>query len=75
MVVSFDPTVYTVIEGLDGFVVLTLVRSGDISESTTVTVIIESGSALGSHLHGMTFNHCSSSICILRVALVTTVDV
>ena len=50
-VVSFDPTVYTVTEGVDDFVVLTLVRIGDISGATTITVTIESGSALGSHLH------------------------
>ena len=47
MIVSFDPTTYTVSEGVDEVVVLTLTRSRDISEITRVTVTTVSGSATG----------------------------
>ena len=45
--VSFDPTSYTVTEGDDGFAVLTLVRSGDLSRATVVTVNTADDSATG----------------------------
>ena len=45
--VSFDPTTYTVTEGVDEFAVLMLVRSGEISGITTVTVATVSGTAVG----------------------------
>ena len=45
--VSFDPTSYTVTEGEDGFAELTLVRSGDTSGETSVTVISVPGTASG----------------------------
>ena len=47
VIVSFDPTSYTVTEGVDEFVVLTLARSRDISEVTLVTVTTVPGSATG----------------------------
>ena len=47
MVVSFDPTSYTVTEGDDGYVELTLVRSGDLSRATVVTITTVDGSATG----------------------------
>ena len=47
VVVSFDPTSYTVTEGEDGFAELTLVRSGDTSGATVVTVTTADGSATG----------------------------
>ena len=45
--VSFDPTSYTVTEGEDDFVQLMLVRSGDLSRATVVTVTTEDDSATG----------------------------
>ena len=49
MFVTFDPIDYTVTEGVDAFAVLTLVRSGVISETTMVTVTPQSGTALGNY--------------------------
>ena len=45
--VSFDPTSYTVTEGEDGAAELILVRSGDLSRATVVTVTTADGSAIG----------------------------
>ena len=45
--VSFDPTSYTVTEGEDEFVEVTLVRSGDLSRNSTVTLTTFDASALG----------------------------
>ena len=45
--VTFDPTAYFVTEGVNAFADLRLVRSGDLSESTTVTVTPQSGTATG----------------------------
>ena len=56
MVVSFDPTSYIVTEGDGGFVELILVRSGDLSRATVVTVATADGSATG-----MVKNMCRSS--------------
>ena len=47
VMVSFDPTSYTVTEGDDGLAVLTLVRSGDLSRATVVTVTTADDSAFG----------------------------
>ena len=47
MFVEFDPTVYIVTEGVNAFADLRLVRSGDLSESTVVTVTPQSGTAIG----------------------------
>ena len=47
MVVSFDATSYTVTEGVDEFAELTLVRSGDLSRTTVVTVTTGPGNATG----------------------------
>ena len=47
MLVSFDPTSYTVTEGDDGFVELFLVRSGDLDTDVVVTVTTADGSATG----------------------------
>ena len=45
--VTFDPTTYIVTEGVNAFAQLILVRSGDLSGSTTVTVTPQSGTAIG----------------------------
>ncbi|CAI8054234.1 CUB and sushi domain-containing protein 1, partial [Geodia barretti] len=47
VVVSFNPTSYTVTEGVDGAAELVLVRSGDLSTTTVVTVTTEAGTATG----------------------------
>ena len=47
VMVSFDPASYTVTEGEDGAVELILVRSGDLSRATVVTVTTTDGSAIG----------------------------
>ena len=47
VLVSFDPTSYTVTEGDDEFAALRLVRSGDTSGTTVVTVNPVPGSAIG----------------------------
>ena len=60
MLVSFDPTSYTVTEGDDGYVELTLVRSGDLSRATVVTVTTADDSAIG-----MVKNMCRSSDYVL----------
>ena len=48
VIVSFDPTIYTVTEGVDGFADLMLIRTGDTSRETVVTVTTVPGSANGS---------------------------
>ena len=47
MVVSFEKTSYTVTEGEDEFVEIILVRSGDLSRNTTVTLTTFDVSSLG----------------------------
>ena len=47
VVVSFEQTSYTVTEGKDEFVEVTLVRTGDLSRNTTVTLTTFDVSALG----------------------------
>ena len=49
MFVEFDPTAYNVTERVDDFANLMLVRSGDLSRVTVVTVTTVSGSATGNH--------------------------
>ncbi|CAI8033447.1 CUB and sushi domain-containing protein 1, partial [Geodia barretti] len=44
--VSFDPVSYTVTEGVDGAVELILVRSGDLSRATVLTITTADGSAI-----------------------------
>ena len=44
---TFDPTAYTVKEGVDAHAKLLLVRSGDLSHETTVTITPISGTAFG----------------------------
>ena len=54
MVVSFEQTSYTVTEGKDEFAEVTLVRHGDFSRNTTVTLTTFDVSALGElikHMH------------------------
>ena len=46
-IVSFHPTAYTVTEGEDGFAVLTLERSGRISDISKVSITTLSGLAEG----------------------------
>ena len=45
--VEFDPTAYTVTEGVDAFAELTLIRSGHLIGPTIVTVSPLSGTAIG----------------------------
>ena len=45
--VSFNPTTYTVREGVDEYAELMLVRSGDLTRNTTVTVTTFDVSAKG----------------------------
>ena len=47
MVVSFEQTSYTVTEGEDEFVEVTLVRTGDLSRNSTVTLTTFDVSTLG----------------------------
>ena len=48
VLVSFDPTSYTVTEGEDASAVLTLVRSGaNLNQQTSVIVVPSSGTANG----------------------------
>ena len=47
VVASFEQTSYTVTEGKDEFVEVTLVRTGDLSRNTTVTLTTFAASALG----------------------------
>ena len=49
VIVSFDPTDYTVTEGVDGVANLRLIRTGDIIRETVVTVTTIQGSADGIH--------------------------
>ena len=48
--VTFDPTAYTVKEGVDTHAKLLLVRSGDLSHETSVTITPIAGTALGENL-------------------------
>ena len=45
--VSFDPTTYTVTEGVDDVANLMLVRSGGLTRTVVVTVTLGSASAMG----------------------------
>ena len=47
MTVSFNPTSYTVTEGLNPTADLMLVRSGGLGRSVTLTVTTTAGSAAG----------------------------
>ena len=47
VMVSFDPTSYTVTEGIDGIAELMLVRSGNLNREVVVSVTTTSGSAIG----------------------------
>ena len=47
VIVSFDPTSYTVTEGIDGTAELMLVRSGNHNERVAVSVTTMSGTAIG----------------------------
>ena len=49
MFVTFDPTTYIVTEGVNAFAQMRLVRSGDLSGSTTVTVTPQSAKAIGEY--------------------------
>ena len=45
--VSFDPTTYTVTEGVDDVANLMLVRSGGLTRTVVVTVTTAAGTAMG----------------------------
>ena len=45
--VSFDPTAYTVTEGVDATAELMLVRSGDLNREVVVSVSSRPGTAIG----------------------------
>ena len=47
VIVSFDPTSYTVTEGIDGTAELMLVRSGNLNREVVVSVTTTSGTASG----------------------------
>ena len=47
MTVSFTATAYTVTEGRDAFVQLTLTKSGYTNKTATVTLYTTSGTAVG----------------------------
>ena len=47
MSVSFDPTAYTVTEGVDATAELMLVRSGDLNREVVVSVSTRPGTAIG----------------------------
>ena len=47
VMVSFDPTSYTVTEGIDGTAELMLVRIGNLNREVVVSVTTTSGSAIG----------------------------
>ena len=47
VMVSFDPTSYTVTEGIDGTAELMLVRSGNLNREVVVSVTTTSGTAMG----------------------------
>ena len=47
VIVSFDPTSYTVTEGIDGIAELMLVRSGNLNREVVVSVTTTSGTAIG----------------------------
>ena len=47
VIVSFDPTSYTVTEGIDGTAELMLVRSGNLNREVVVSVTTASGTATG----------------------------
>ena len=58
--VSFDPTTYTVTEGVDNVANLRLVRSGGLTGAIVVTVTTASGTAMG-----MTC-HCLQQYCVIQ---------
>ena len=64
VVVSFKQTSYTVTEGKDEFVKVTLVRSGDLSRKTTVTLTTFNASALGK-LHTCIKKYSKHALLIL----------
>ena len=47
VIVSFDPTSYTVTEGINGTAELMLVRSGNLNERVAVSVLTMLGTAIG----------------------------
>ena len=47
VIVSFDPTSYTVTEGIDGTVELMLVRSGNLNREVVVSVTTTPATAIG----------------------------
>ena len=50
LVVGFFPTIYTVMEGVDPFVTLTLFRTGNINLTASVDLTTVPGSAVGTYL-------------------------
>ena len=58
--VSFDPTTYTVTEGVDIVANLMLVRSGDLTRTVVITVTTVAGTATGMTHHSM----CSVAISL-----------
>ena len=61
--VSFDPTTYTVTEGVDDVANLMLVRSGGLTRTIVVTVITVAGTATG------ITHHCLLPHCIRHALL------
>ena len=53
VIVSFDPTSYTVTEGIDGTAELMLVRSGNLNREVVVSVTTTSGTASGRGIYAL----------------------
>ena len=51
MSVSFDPTAYTITEGVDATSELMLERSGDLNREVVVSVSTRPGTAIGIHVY------------------------
>ena len=69
VLVSFDPTFYSVTEGVDDNAILRLVRTGDLSRETVVTVNPTPGSALGIDLllQGLCNSSSTPTRCLPRI--------
>ena len=63
VIVSFDPTTYTVTEGVDDVANLMLIRSGGLTRTVVVTVTTVAGTATG-----MT-HHCLLPHCVRHALL------
>ena len=65
VIVSFDPTTYTVTEGVDGVANLMLVRSGGLTRTVVVTVTTVAGTATGMTHHCTTVTTHVHELCCI----------